>query len=259
MKQREIRLVFVGIIMAVAAMFADQAISQDPIWYAMDKPSTVEQGVFAVFGLMHKGAVLMNTSYDLDNDSSLQKYVSVRKPYADSSYIPADLWEVETSYVIVKTAKPLLRPEANRALTAMAQAFYTEFNKKFVLVSAYRSYQDQQRLVGGGCSKARCAQAGTSEHQAWLAVDLAVGNDRWGIYSISDKKNIYYKWLENNAHKYGFHNTFQKGVSVDGQMEEGWHWRYLGKDLAKFLYENGWTLGEYYATTHTQDMHLSTP
>ncbi|MBP7842264.1 D-alanyl-D-alanine carboxypeptidase family protein [Patescibacteria group bacterium] len=49
------------------------------------------------------------------------------------------------------------------------------------------------------------------------------------MYSISDKNNKYYKWLENNAHKYGFHNTFQKGMDIDGQMEEGWHRRYVGK------------------------------
>lgn len=248
MKKREIRLAFVAIIVAFAAMFVDQAISPDPLWYTMDKPTGIEQGVFAIFGLMHKGAVLMNADYDLENDGSIQKYVSVRKPYDDANYTPAHLVEVDTSYVITKTAKPLLRIEASRALTTMAQAFYIEYAKKFVLVSTYRSYQDQKRLVGNWCSRARCAQAGTSEHQAWLAVDLAVWTDRGGLYSISDKNNKYYKRLENNAHKYWFHNTFQKGLTIDWQMEEGWHWRYVGKWLATFLYENGWTLGEYYAS-----------
>ncbi len=232
-------------------MFVDQAISTDPIGYGMDKPSGTEQGVFAILGLMRKGALLMNADYDLENDASIQKYVSVRKPYDDLNYIPADLVEVDTSYIITKTAKPLLRPEASRAFTEMAQDFYIEYAKKFVLVSAYRSYQDQKRLLGAWCSRARCAQAGTSEHQAWLAVDLAVWTDRGGLYSISDKNNKYYKWLENNAHKYGFHNTFQKGMDIDGQMEEGWHRRYVGKWLATFLYENGWTLGEYYANSHS--------
>jgi hypothetical protein len=45
MKKREIRLVFVAIIVAFAAMFVDQAISTDPIGYGMDKPSGTEQGV----------------------------------------------------------------------------------------------------------------------------------------------------------------------------------------------------------------------
>lgn len=148
MKKREIRLVFVAIIVAFAAMFVDQAISTDSIGYGMEKPTGIEQGVFAIFGLMNKGSVLMNTDYDLDSDSSIQKYVSVRKPYDDPNYTPADLVEVDTSYVIAKTAKPLLRPEASRAFTAMAQDFYIEYNKKFVLVSAYRSYQDQKRLLG---------------------------------------------------------------------------------------------------------------
>ena len=249
MKQREIRLIFVWLIVAFGAMFVDEAVSQDPIGYTMSSPNHAEQGIFSLFALMRQGATMMNTSYNLDNDSSLQKYVSIRKPYDDVYYIPAELVELDTSYIITRTTKPLLRPEAARALTTMAKDFYIEFNKKFVLISAYRSYQDQKRLVGEWCSRARCAQAGTSEHQSGLASDLAVGNDKWGIYSISDKKNKYYKWLENNAHKYGFHNTFQKWIDVDGQMEEGWHWRYLGKWLATFLYENGWTLGEYYTRT----------
>lgn len=129
-------------------MFVDEAVSQDPIGYTMSSPNHAEQGIFSLFALMRQGATMMNTSYNLDNDSSLQKYVSIRKPYDDVYYIPAELVELDTSYIITRTTKPLLRPEAARALTTMAKDFYIEFNKKFVLISAYRSYQDQKRLVG---------------------------------------------------------------------------------------------------------------
>jgi LAS superfamily LD-carboxypeptidase LdcB len=37
----------------------------------------------------------------------------------------------------------------------------------------------------------------------------------------------YYDWLDNNAFKYGFSNSYKNGISIDGYDIEPWHWRYL--------------------------------
>jgi D-alanyl-D-alanine carboxypeptidase len=56
----------------------------------------------------------------------------------------------------------------------------------------------------------------------------------------------YYVWLVQNAHLYGWHNTYQKWVAIDGYEVEPWHWRYLWEELATYLYENKITIAEYY-------------
>jgi LAS superfamily LD-carboxypeptidase LdcB len=47
-----------------------------------------------------------------------------------------------------------------------------------------------------------------------LAVDLweATTNK---IFMSNTELVKYYNWLDTNAHKYGFHNTYQKGLEID--------------------------------------------
>jgi D-alanyl-D-alanine carboxypeptidase len=52
--------------------------------------------------------------------------------------------------------------------------------------------------------------------------------------------------MQENAHLYGFHNTYQKGMEVDGKMVEPRHRRYVGVELATHLHESGQTIAEYF-------------
>jgi LAS superfamily LD-carboxypeptidase LdcB len=56
----------------------------------------------------------------------------------------------------------------------------------------------------------------------------------------------YYQRLVDNAHKYGFHNSYQKWMEVDGKIIEPWHWRYVWVDLATYLHEHNQTFAEYF-------------
>jgi D-alanyl-D-alanine carboxypeptidase len=64
--------------------------------------------------------------------------------------------------------------------------------------------------------------------------------------NILGKGGKYYQWMAQNAHLYGFHNTYQKGIAIDGKMVEPWHWRYVGIALATHLYDSKQTLAEYF-------------
>lgn len=140
-----------------------------------------------------------------------------------------------------------MRSPARNALEQMAQAFYEEFGEKLVLRSAYRSYESQKRLIDNGCSLKQCAEPGTSEHQLGLAVDVQVENDKGITEKLNNTNNKYYKRLDENAHKFGFHNTFKRGLQTDSEikMEEHRHRRYCSIPVATFLYDNDLTLGEY--------------
>lgn len=185
-------------------------------------------------------------SQDLYLDSSLTRFVNNRVPFDELSYVPDNLEKIKSEYVFdAKWWTQLLRSDANLALQKMAKDFYTEYWTKLKIVSAYRSYKYQQWIKNRGCPDNLCAKAGYSEHQSWLAVDIseASTNYRWK----TNKALINYsRWLNENAYKYGFHNTYQKGLEIDGYEIEPWHWRYMGVFLAKYLKDKDITIAEFY-------------
>jgi len=115
--------------------------------------------------------------------------------------------------------------------------------------SGYRSYKDQEyiynnyvRLDGRETADTYSARAGYSEHQTGLAIDL---NSIDMTFDNTDESN----WLKDNCYKYGFIIRYPKGKDdITGYMYEPWHIRYVGKNLANKLYNNGdWiTIEEYF-------------
>jgi D-alanyl-D-alanine carboxypeptidase len=86
------------------------------------------------------------------------------------------------------------------------------------------------------------ARPGHSEHQTGLCFDLNSIDDSFAYTNEG-------KWVNNNAHLYGFIIRYPKGKeSITGYQYESWHLRYVGKDLANKLYNDGnWlTMEEYY-------------
>ena len=120
------------------------------------------------------------------------------------------------------------------------------------ITSGYRSYSVQVELYdnyakrdGKEAADTYSARAGYSEHQSGLCFDLN-GTDK---NFIKTKEG---KWLNDNCYKYGFVLRFPEGkTEYTGYMYEGWHFRYVGVELATILYNNGdWiSLEEYYGIT----------
>ena len=50
-----------------------------------------------------------------------------------------------------------------------------------------------------------------------------------------------------NAYKYGFILRYPLGKEkITGYKYEPWHYRYVGKEIAKYIHENDITFEEYY-------------
>ena len=83
------------------------------------------------------------------------------------------------------------------------------------------------------------ARPKASEHNTGLAVDFnGVSND---FYKTKE-----YKWLMDNAHKYGFIERYQKKwKDYTGVIYEPWHFRYVGKENAPKIKDSGLCLEEY--------------
>jgi D-alanyl-D-alanine carboxypeptidase len=184
------------------------------------------------------------TEYDYNTDDSLQKYVSRDITLNNTEYTPKDLVTISNKRLILASPSMKLRDIAHSKLNDMAQEFYNIFWDKLVIVSAYRSY-DYQKKLKKWCSDTLCALPGRSEHQLGLAIDIFAATTAWDFLSKAEFKK-YYEWLAINAHRYGWHNTYQKWVDIDTYQVEPRHRRYLGRELATELFERKMTLGEWY-------------
>lgn len=108
------------------------------------------------------------------------------------------------------------------------------------IISGFRSYSTQKTLYnnyvkrdGKAAADRYSARAGHSEHQTGLAADI---NSLEQSFENTNEG----KWLNDNCYKYGFIIRYPKGKeSATGYMFEPWHIRYVGKELASKLYNNG--------------------
>ncbi|PZM86561.1 hypothetical protein DLH72_00635 [Candidatus Gracilibacteria bacterium] len=184
--------------------------------------------------------------FDFESDDSLQKFVTSTKSFNDKGYIPKNLEKISSEFILdLKGGSQTLRKEANEALQKMGEKFFEDKKDKIKVVSAYRSYNYQVGIKKGGCPDSLCAKAGFSEHQTGLVVDLWSASSE-NVWKNDKSLQNYFSWLKQNAHNFGFHNTYQRGIEIDGYVVEPWHWRYLGVELATYLKENNLTIAEYY-------------
>lgn len=125
----------------------------------------------------------------------------------------------------------------------------TAKNEGIVLLgnSGYRSYKSQRetfdnRVKGEGkkLAAAYVAKPGFSEHQTGLCIDVT-NKDRYFVNGTKEAN-----WLAKNCYKFGFIIRYPAGKkSITGIEYEPWHIRYVGKNAAKYIYDNKITLEEY--------------
>jgi D-alanyl-D-alanine carboxypeptidase len=179
------------------------------------------------------------------DDTSIQRFVSPTYPLKDEKYEPIDLVSLESIYISENGRAVYVRAEAAAALYLLAADFQKQFKTPLVAISGHRSYAYQQRLWDlGRCTPSLCAIPGRSEHQLGLAVDVFEASSVSDFYNNKTLRQ-YIRWLQENAHKYGYTQSYQYGMAVDGYQVEPWHWRYVDIPLATTLYEKKWTLTQY--------------
>ena len=115
--------------------------------------------------------------------------------------------------------------------------------------SGYRSYDYQKDLYnsyvnrkGKEAADKSSARPGATEHQTGLAFDL-------NTITTSFKDTAEGKWVNQNCFNYGYIIRYPENKTNEtGYIFEPWHIRYVGKELAKELYNNGnWiTMEDYF-------------
>jgi LAS superfamily LD-carboxypeptidase LdcB len=210
--------------------------------YLSNKQDTIDNTISYV------NAGLNNAYYTNTVASDLTKDILIlvnKYHYLDDSYEPSDLEVIDSNFNRGSNNK--LRHDAKVAFEEMASAAKTD-NIMLYNRSAYRSYQTQESIYNRSVanygvleSDKSSARPGYSEHQTGLALDV-------NLIDTSFKDTDTYKWLCNNAYKYGFILRYPKDkTAITGYSYEPWHYRFVGKEVAQIIKEEGITFDEYYA------------
>ena len=165
--------------------------------------------------------------------------------YLTKNFIPDDLVPVTISKVNRKNEVMLI----NKTALTYAKLLFEDAKKEgmnLVVFSAYRSYIKQKNLYQQANNKNYVAKAGFSEHQTGLAIDIATLDT--GLTSYFEKTREY-EYLTTHAHLFGFIKRYPKDKNtITKYPYEAWHYRFVGPELAKIIYEHNMTLEEYIYT-----------
>ena len=198
--------------------------------------------------VLHVNLDLDKPEYEDANEITKFSYTMLVNKHnkLNEKYVPRNLIKISEEYTNEKDIK------ANNTALAHLKDLIDDAKKEnynIVINSAYRSYQEQDEIVntykelyGENYVKNYVLLAGYSEHQTGLGFDI--GSRDTKVFVQSDE----YKWMEKNCYKYGFIHRFRDSKEdITGIKNEAWHYRYVGKEVAKIIFEKEITLEEYHA------------
>jgi LAS superfamily LD-carboxypeptidase LdcB len=167
----------------------------------------------------------------------LQKYSKVY--FLNEHYSPAKLTTIDQKYLASGEKDSKVDSRVWPYLKNMLEAALDE-NITINVASAYRAFGTQAVLkagysvtYGAGTANQFSADQGYSEHQLGTALDFSTATST--ALTISFEKTEAFKWLKENAYKYGFVLSYPPTNSF--YQYEPWHWRFVGKDLARRLHK----------------------
>ena len=161
-------------------------------------------------------------------------------------YEPEDLVGIEERYGLHSTLryeayenfKDMCDDMANLGLNIWATSAYRSYNKQLSNYNNYLTYDSVAEV------DSYCARPGFSEHQTGLVVDVITPGGDLGSFQYSNE----YQWMKDHSYEYGFILRYPEDKEdITGYVFESWHYRYVGKDVAKYIYDQDITLDEYHA------------
>lgn len=118
------------------------------------------------------------------------------------------------------------------------------------VVSGYRTQEKQQSLyddkIEEFCEQGYSPEEATDMAKQWVAVPGYSEHQLGFAVDINGATYDLYFWLQENSYKYGFIFRYPGDkTDITGTAEEVWHYRYVGKEAAKEIHDQGICLEEY--------------
>lgn len=170
------------------------------------------------------------------DEELLQKYSKVF--FLNENYIPQRVSKIDEDFVFpegkeiefLSNAMPFLKNLLNKAedddLNLKVTSGYRSFDTQSGLKASYRV------IYGAGTANQFSADQGYSEHQLGTAVDFTTPSSDASLVGFEQTPE--YKWLQENAYRYGFVLSYPPNNSY--YIFEPWHWRFVGEELATKLH-----------------------
>jgi D-alanyl-D-alanine carboxypeptidase len=210
---------------------SENAILSGDLADEQNKNTLFETQIQTITGTVGALAKLSQTDKEL-----LQKYSKVY--FLNEHYVPPNLMLIDPQFVYQKNKPLQFHVNAYQYLVKMLGDATT--TNPILLISAYRSFGEQASLktnylftYGSGANRFSADQ-GYSEHQLGTTVDLTTPKLGAGFTKFDG--SAAYKWLTENAYRYGFILSYPKQNTYF--QYEPWHWRYVGVDLATKLHDS---------------------
>ena len=189
---------------------------------------------------------------NITDPASIYVLVNKTHPLEPKDYTPADL-VADAIPTVASDSKDerSARAVIQKDLVAMFASAKSS-HLSLVMNSGFRSsakqafyYNNYVKQSGEAAANKFSAKPGYSEHQTGLSLDIS-NADRSCYLEECFGDSAAGKWLATNAHNYGFILRYPKGKEdITGYQYEPWHFRYVGKDLAKEIYQQNLTYEEY--------------
>ncbi len=168
----------------------------------------------------------------------LQKYSKVY--FLNEHYVPIELKEIPEEFRNPGSSNFQIHADVEPFITELLEDA-KEDGMSLIVTSAYRSYGTQSALkaaytvtYGAGTANRFSADQGYSEHQLGTTVDFSSKAINGALNGFD--KTPEYKWLQDNAHRYGFIISYPKDNAF--YKFEPWHWRFVGVSLARRLHND---------------------
>ena len=189
-------------------------------------------------GSMILSGALEEAAPQHDADGTL--FLVNRQYTISAAYEPAELTEAQVPGQVRQ-----MRPEAAAALEEMFAACLEETGTTLVSVSGYRSYSKQTLLYEAKLKRVNnnvklaqeyVAPPGASEHHLGLAMDI--GQLKKASLNAKFAETPGGIWARENCWRFGFILRYgEEWEDVTGYKYEPWHFRYVGKELAKEIHD----------------------
>ena len=171
----------------------------------------------------------------------VNKYTRIDRDYAPALVTLSKNYSLKTLQVTnnTKTAFEKMCDDASKEnLTIKAASTYRTYDYQNTLYTNYVTTDSKEN------ADTYSARPGHSEHHTGLALDISNVSLPYSDFGSTKE----YEWVTKNAHLYGFIVRYPEGkTSITGYIYEPWHIRYVGIDVATYIYTNDITFDEYYA------------